>query len=83
MFKLSESVYSLFFLTISSCHISAHNTSLTLTYFIEVSVQCQESACVFVLVVSMLLLSMVFIWNFRTVPTVWWFLFFILFQIKQ
>ena len=61
-----------------------HKTSLTPPLFIEVLVAIQESewSCLWMLEVSILLLSMVAlldlrnvptVWYFRDVPTVWWY----------
>ena len=53
----------------------AQKTSLTLLLFIEVPVRSQESeqSCIYVLEVSILSLSTIPIFDFRTVLTVWYF----------
>jgi len=58
----------------------AHKTSITLPLFIEVPVPSQESerSCICVLGVSILPLSTILLLDFRTVPTVLYFLLFIL-----
>jgi len=56
-------------------------TSKTLPLFIEVPVPEQvKSVVMCVLGVSVLSLSVIYLLDFETVPTVWYFLFFILFQ---
>ena len=56
----------------------AHKTSLTPPLFIEVSVPSQESerSCIFVLFVSILPLSTMFLFDFGVAPTVFFFLFY-------
>ena len=51
-------------------------TSLTPSLFIEVPVLSQESerSCIYVLGISNLPISTIFLLNFGTVPTVWYFL---------
>ena len=57
-----------------------HKTSLIQPHFIEVSVPRQEweRSCICILRVLILSLSTILIFDFRIVPTVWLFLFFIL-----
>ena len=57
--------------------IRANKTCLTLPLFIEVSEPSQEveQSCICVLKVTMLLLSTIFLLDFRTVQTVWYFCF--------
>jgi hypothetical protein len=64
--------------------LKAHKTSLTqsklvypILFFIEVLVPRQESkqSCICVVGVSILPLSTIFLFNFRNVPTVWYFVF--------
>ena len=59
----------------------AHRTSLYPTLFIEMPVPCKECerSCIGVLQISILPLSTILIFNFEIVPTVWYFLFLILF----
>ena len=63
----------------------ACKTSLTLPLFIKVPVPSQESegSCICVLGVSILPLSTILIFNFRIVPTVWYFFYFILEWFRQ
>jgi hypothetical protein len=61
----------------------AHTTSLSPPFFIEISVRRHviiKRPCICLLGVSNLPLSMIFILNFRNVPKMWYFLFFILFH---
>ena len=64
-------------------YLWANKTSLTLPFFTEVPAPSQESewSCICVLGVSILPLSTIFLLDFRTVLTVWYFLLFILFHI--
>ena len=59
----------------------AYKTSLTLPLFIEMSVPSQESerSCICVLGATILSFSTILVFDFGIVPTVWYFLFFMLF----
>ena len=61
--------------------IRAYKTSLTLPLFIEMSVPSQESerSCICVLGATILSFSTILVFDFGIVPTVWYFLFFVLF----
>ena len=61
--------------------IWVYKLSLTLPLFIEVPVPIQESerSCIYVLGVLILSFSTMLIFDFGTVPTVWYFLFYMLF----
>ena len=52
-------------------------TSLTPSLFIEMSIpsQASEWSCICVLRISILPLSLIFLLDFGTVPTVWYFIF--------
>ena len=52
----------------------AHKTSVVLLHFITVPLPSQESerSCIYVLGVSIFLLSTIFLLDFETVPTVWY-----------
>ena len=60
----------------------AHKTSISPPRFIEVPVPSQkiDQSCICVYGVSILPLSTILIFDFGIVPTVWYFLLFILFQ---
>jgi hypothetical protein len=59
----------------------AHKTSLVPPHFIQMPVSSQDSerSCICVLVVPMMPLSTIILIDFGIVPTVWYFMFFILF----